>query len=103
VTLLTWLSLLGPFSVLIVLVVVALLSSRLGAVTRRPPLYRWLFVSAALIGVALTFRVASMDEAGRLVGYASLVYDVPVIMALLLGVVVVWRYWGWLLYERDGE
>jgi hypothetical protein len=93
--------LLGPASMVVSILVIASLSRRLGAVTRRPPLYRWLFVGATLICLGIVFRLASMDEMGSLRDRGALLYDAPVVAGLLIAVVVTWRYWGWLLYEHD--
>ncbi len=102
--LLTLFGLCGPASILIALVVLALLSQRLGAVTKRAPLYRWLFVSVALIGVSIVGRVISAVAPGADPAYTTaMLYDILFVLGLGLGVIVAWRYWSWLLHERGTE
>jgi hypothetical protein len=97
------LSLIGPASISLALLVLASLSRRLGEVTKRPPLYRWFLVGAALVGLSIVLRVLTIDPAGRLGSQVALLYDVPLVMGLLVSVIVAWRYWGWLLYEQDAD
>jgi hypothetical protein len=102
--LLTLFGLCGPVSILIALVVLALLSQRLGAVTKRAPLYRWLFVSVALVGVSIVGRFISAVVPGGDPAYAAtMLFDVLFVLGLLLAVVVAWRYWSWLLHERGTD
>jgi hypothetical protein len=97
------LSLVGPVSIVLALVVLASLSRRLGEVTKRPPIYRWFWVGAALVSLSIVLRLFTLDSAGRLSAQAALLYDVPLVMGLLVSVIVAWRYWGWLLYEQDAD
>jgi hypothetical protein len=92
------LSLVGPLSLVICLIVLGLLSQRLGAVTRRTPLYRLLFVSSGLVGLSLLVRLPTLGQ--TLDAETALAYDIPLTLGLLLAVIIVWRYWGWLLGER---
>jgi chromate transport protein ChrA len=91
----------GPAAIIITLVIMALLSQRLGAVTKRPPLYRWFYVSVALIGISMILRLAKLsapDSVER--GYTAAVFhDVLMAAGLSLAVIVAWRYWSWLLHE----
>ncbi len=98
-----FLSFIGPASIVVALVALASLSRRLGAVTRRPPLYRWFLVGAALVGLSIVLRLIGLDSAGRLGAQTALFYDVPLAIGLLVSVIVAWRYWGWLLYEQDAD
>jgi hypothetical protein len=91
-------------SIGIALVVLALLSQRLGSVTKRPPLYRWYFVSVAIIGVAVILRVVDLSAPDIAVSdMTTLLYDVALVIGLSLAVVIAWRYWGWLLSERGKD
>ncbi|MEP7284875.1 MAG: hypothetical protein ABI947_03805 [Chloroflexota bacterium] len=96
------LSLFGPVSIIIALLVLALLSQRLGAVTRHSPLYRWFYVSVALVAISLGWRLLGMiaPEQFNHDAQSALVYDAPLAVGLLIAVVVAWRYWSWLLSER---
>lgn len=94
-----------PCAIVVVLVVLARFSQRLGAVTRRPPQYQWLYFSGGLVlgGAALRLWGAlTASEAGvELSAEIALLYDVPTVIGLLIAVVVTWRYWSWLIYEQD--
>lgn len=99
---LSLLGLIGPASMIVALIVIALLSQRLGEVTKRAPLYRWFFLSAALVSVSVIWRIFGLiipDMPMRDVD-AELFYDLPLALGLVIAVVVAWRYWSWLLSER---
>ncbi|MCC7450480.1 MAG: hypothetical protein IT324_23885 [Anaerolineae bacterium] len=89
--------LIGPASMIVALIVLALLSQRLGAVTKRAPIYRWFYVSVVLIAVSIVGRLFAPDALDY---RAALLYDVPLALGLTLAVVIAWRYWSWLLSER---
>lgn len=97
--LLALLSATGPAAVGAGLVIVGLLSQRLGAVTKMPGYYRWFYVAAALVGASSVTRVlgASVgpDEGLALFCMATFALGVTI------GVVVAWRYWSWLFGERE--
>ncbi len=87
----------GVFSVTIALVVLGLLSQRLGAVTKMRPYYRWFYVAAGLTFASVIARlvyVGYQDE--RIV----LAYTVTFALGSTLGLAVAWRYWNWLFGER---
>lgn len=94
-------SLAGPASMVVVVLLMRSLSKRLGAVTRRPPIYRWFTVSAASILLSMALRLVREVSDGPLDGQHALLYDIPFAVGLLIAVVVAWRYWGWLLYEHE--
>jgi hypothetical protein len=98
------------------LVVLGLLSNRLGAVLKMPPYYRWFYVGAGLVGLSLvTYLVhvsLAADPALRAAPEAQsaaamaglqvaipLLYHLPLAVGLTVGVVAAWRYWSWLLRE----
>ncbi len=95
------LSLFGPVAMMIALVILALLSQRLGAVTKRPPLYRWLYVSVVLVGTSVIVRLLKLNTPETLDSdYSTLMlYDILLALGLGLAVIVAWRYWSWLLSE----
>ena len=99
--LLALLGICGPIAIMITLVIMALLSQRLGAVTKRPPFYRWFYVSVALIGISVMLRLAELGASGSLERdyTATVLHDALIAAALSLAVVVAWRYWSWLLHE----
>ena len=91
------LGLFGPVSIIIVLVIMGLLSQRLGAVTTRPPLYRWFYVSAGLVGLSILMELLVILNADP---ELTPVYEVPMVVGLMIAVIISWRYWGWLLSEN---
>ena len=95
------LSLFGPLAIMLALVILALLSQRLGAVTKRPPLYRWLYASVVLVGLSLIVRLLNLNTPETLGDdYSTLMlYDILLALGLGLAVLVAWRYWSWLLSE----
>jgi high-affinity Fe2+/Pb2+ permease len=89
------LGLAGPLSLIVALFVIALLSQRLGTITKRARHYRWLFAAIALVLGALITRLSIYDAA------IDSVYSLLMAFALTIGVGVAWFYWGWLLNERQ--
>ncbi|GAB4569771.1 MAG: hypothetical protein Kow0077_02820 [Anaerolineae bacterium] len=87
----------GPAGVAVALVVLGLLSQRLGAVTKTPPYYRWFYVAAGLVGVSLISRILSIGAHD--VGI-EMVYTFSFALGVTIGLVVAWRYWNWLFGER---
>lgn len=86
------------------LVVLGLLSRRLGQVTRAPRYYLGFFVAALLIGLSILFRlvylfqsiVPTADDSLAVLFYVGL----PA-LALTFSLIIAWRYWSWLLAERS--
>lgn len=101
------LGLLGSIAIAIALLVLGLLSKRLGSVTRTPPYYVWFYVAAGLMLVSILARLVHLGQGPEVA--AALIDDkVSVLLyaglpaiAITLGVVVAWRYWSWLLAERN--
>lgn len=98
--LLATLSAVGPFAIAVVLVVVGLLSQRLGAVTRTPPYYRWFFVAAGLAGVSVVLRLLLYGVRAEAQSVVALLYTATLALSVTLGVIVAWYYWRWLFSER---
>jgi hypothetical protein len=107
----TLLSPLGIVAVIFLFFILARLSEKLGAVTRMPPYYRWFWIGMGFLGIALIAQLAyisvSLTEqpshwllSGSL--FYLVTYHVPLAIGVTIGLVVTWRYWGWLLTERDG-
>lgn len=95
---LSLLSAFGPLAVALALLVVGLLSQRLGAVTKMPRYYYGLFVAAALVGVSAVARLLAVPAADQ--ESLGLLYAATFAAGVTLGVVVAWRYWSWLFSER---
>ena len=98
---------LGPLSIGIMFVVLALLSQRLGRVTRVRPYYIGLYLAAFLLGVSTLARVVNLGrgaDAALSLGQEALLvflYTVAPALGVTIGLIVAWRYWSWLFAERD--
>ncbi len=96
----------GNIAIIIAMMVMGLLSRRLGDVTRTPPVYRGFFIGAGLIAVSVLARVMNigrgLEAAVAISGdpvWALLYVGLPAI-GISIGVAAAWRYWSWLLAER---
>lgn len=97
-------SILGPFSISAMLLLLGLLSKRLGSVTNAPRHYRWFYFASILVGIGAVLRFFTLgrnltpQDAGIL---GIFLYNGLPALGVTIGVVVAWRYWSWLLAERD--
>ena len=97
-------ALIGVFSIAVALVVLGLLSKRLGQVTRAPRYYRGFYMAALFLIVSLLFRlfnivqsqIPAADDPVAVIFYIGL----PA-FALTISLMIAWRYWSWLLAERS--
>lgn len=96
----------GPLSITVALLVIGLLSRRLGSVLRTPPYHIGLFIAALLMAVSVLARLVNIgrgvEDAVQLASdplWVLLYIGFPA-MAITLGIVIAWRYWSWLLAER---
>jgi hypothetical protein len=99
--------LLGLASTGVALLVMGLLSKRLGSVTRAPRYYLGFYVAALIVEVSVLARLvnvgrgaAAIAELSRDFGWVFLYNGLPA-LAVTLGLYVGWRYWSWLLAERN--
>ncbi len=101
---------LGLLAAAYLLVVLGLLSSRLGAVLKMPPAHRWFYLGAGLVGVAwLAYLVrvslaadsslATVLHSPVAENLTFVLYHLPLAAGLTIGLGVAWRYWAWLLRE----
>ncbi|MDX2137440.1 MAG: hypothetical protein SF123_05045 [Chloroflexota bacterium] len=100
----TFFATLGPAGVAVALVVLGLLSRRLGATTRTGAHYGWFFFSAALMTMSAGARVAGMwTSADNLANEPIwvLLYNGLPALAITIAVFTAWHYWSWLLAERS--
>ena len=99
------LALLGPASVILALTVLALLSRKLGRVTQAKPYYLGYIAAALLVSLALLVRAIGLMQGDSLSESDDtillLVYNVCYALGVTLGLIISWRYWSWLLAERD--
>jgi hypothetical protein len=102
-----WFGLIGPLAMIVVLIALGILSRRLGATTRATPYYIGFYIAALLILISLIARIANL-----ILGFAddamlnddllwTLLYAGLPALGVTLGLVMAWRYWSWLLAERD--
>jgi hypothetical protein len=103
-------ALIGSIAVGYLLYIFAVLSRKLGAVTKARPYYRWLYVSLVIIVVTtviewiiLTVRITPQNAPEIIVSEWSLLIGrtIPLVVAAVIALVVVLRYWGWLFREHD--
>lgn len=98
---------LGFASVGVLLAVLGLLSRRLGSATQTPPHYRWFFVAAVFVGLGVVARLAYIGRRPPELNLMhpevlwAVVYNGLPALGVTLGLTVAWRYWSWLLAERD--
>jgi hypothetical protein len=107
----TLLSPVGTISVMFLFLILARLSEKLGDVTRMPPYYRWFWVGIGFLGIALISQLLriSVSLTGQ-TSYPLLIdplfylvtYHLPLAIGITIGLTVAWRYWSWLLTERNG-
>jgi hypothetical protein len=107
----TLLSPLGTIAIIFLFFILARLSEKLGAVTRMLPHYRWFWVGIGFLGIALISQLLRISVS--LAGQTSfrwsnshlfylVTYHLPMAVGVTIGLAVTWRYWSWLLTERDG-
>jgi hypothetical protein len=103
-------ALVASSAIIYLLYIFAMLSRKLGAVTKMKSYYRWFYAAVVLVVISLicewivlTLRAVPqtapdviLSEWFYLVGHT-----VPLATAAVLALVIVLRYWGWLFQERD--
>lgn len=111
------LALLGPASISLMLLLMGILSQRLGRAIHARPYYLVFYLAAALVMVAVIVRLLNLGTgiptppisdtlespeftAPMAVGWVVL-YNGLLALGMTLGLVVAWHYWSWLLAERD--
>ena len=94
------LSLTGLVAIMALLYIFAMLSKRLGAVTKMKPYYRGFYI--AMLAVAIAMAAALLRQPGAPGDGSTYVfaYYLPLILAGAISLVVAYRYWGWLFRER---
>jgi hypothetical protein len=103
-------ALVASIAVLYLLYIFVMLSRKLGAVTKMKPYYRWLYVALALVVVSLvcewiawTLRTVPQTAPELILSewFYFLGHTVPLVVAAVVALVIVLRYWGWLFREHD--
>ncbi|CAG0926853.1 hypothetical protein TFLX_00232 [Thermoflexales bacterium] len=97
-------------AILYLLYIFAMLSRKLGAVTKMKPYYRWLYVALALVLLSsvcdwIVLSAPTVPEAASDLILSEWFYlvghTVPLVAAAILALIIVLRYWGWLFREHD--
>ncbi|MEO8392834.1 MAG: hypothetical protein ABI700_07565 [Chloroflexota bacterium] len=100
----TLLSLLGPISIMVALIVVGRLSRQLGEQTKAKPFYFGFYGAAILVFISFAAQFLDLifhfPHDDTLVLWIFVDDGLPAI-AVTVGVIFAWRYWSWLLAERD--
>ena len=101
---------LGLGSLIFALIVLAQFGRKLGAVTKMRAYYWGYYVAGCLVGIALVIRAirASVfwvppESTPSLLAspvFYLLLYHLPLLVGLGLGLAITWHYWSWLLKER---
>lgn len=103
-------ALIGSIAVGYLLYIFAVLSRKLGAVTKMKPYYRWLYGSITIVivttvieWVVLTLRTAPQNVPEFVVSewFHLIGHTLPLVAAVVIALAVVLRYWGWLFREPD--
>ncbi len=108
-TILLLLSALGPLAITVILLVLAEISRRLGEVLKIARWYRGYYGAALLTIISTITRLLSLSLSEQDFSIKegdnvlSLVYTLSLAGGVCLGLVITWRYWGWLVYASDGK
>ncbi len=103
-------ALIGSIAVGYLLYIFVVLSRKLGVVTKAKPYYRWLYgsivtvvVTTVIEWIILTVRTVPQNAPEIIVSewFHLIGRTIPLVVAVVIALVVVLRYWGWLFRERD--
>jgi hypothetical protein len=100
-------ALIAPLSICVLLSVLTALSRRLGMVTQAPPYYRGFYLANVLVMAGLLIRLWNLlqntpvDLSQDQNWVWIVIYNGLPAFGVTLGLAVAWRYWSWLLAERD--
>lgn len=98
--------LLGLLAIGVALLLLGLLSRRMTHVTHSRPHHIGLFVASILVWIGaggrfmLILQEARFGDMDQNLLWVLLVNGIPA-LGLTLGLVIAWRYWSWLLADRD--
>jgi hypothetical protein len=99
--------LIGWLSICVFLIVMGLLSRRLGQVTYARSYYIGFFSGAALVSIGIVSRIINLTNELALIPNLHdnitwvLLYNGAPAAGVTVGLIVAWRYWSWLLAERE--
>ena len=101
----------GPTSVMAIIgatLIYMNLSRRLGAVTKMRPYYRWFILAAGFLIISLMAHIIrsaaylAEDPASEWLlsqTFGLVFFHVPFFIGVSIDLILVWRYWSWLLRE----
>lgn len=104
--------LISPFSPVALVALVFLLdlylilSRRLGEVTRMHPYYRHFVIGEGFVGLATVVQImrtaaylSHMPEVAFLLSpvFSVFAFHLPFLIGIVIGILIAWRYWSWLL------
>lgn len=109
---------LGPASISFTLLVMGILSQRLGRAIHARPYYFGFYLAAGCIALAVGVRIVNLGSADMVVPPENTIetfteltqpmvqewtvlYNGLLALGVTIGLVVAWFYWSWLLAERD--
>lgn len=94
-----------PIALMIMMLVLGELSRRLGLVLKKGQAHRWFYAAAGLQLISISVRLLHIDRMETETGdtIAALAYIMPLTLGIIMGLVITWRYWGWLVYASDGK
>jgi hypothetical protein len=93
----------GTLSLIILFIILARLSERLGAVQKMPASYRYYYVALIFLSIAyLSHLLASFTPSSLPTWMTSLwflffTHHLPLMIGVTIGLVVTWHYWSWLV------
>jgi hypothetical protein len=101
----------GTLSVIVLFYILAKLSEKFGSVIKMPPIYRFYYLAILILLVGyvanlLVVRtIVAPDNSSAWFAtpqFLLLVYHLPMAIGVTIGLIVTWRYWSWLITERNG-
>jgi len=100
----------GLASLIYTIFLLATVNQKLGAMTKMRPYYRWLYVAAFFITIALLTRLLrtsvfwAPQQAPQLLNsdfFYFATYYVPLSVGMTIALMVTIKYWGWLLRAQE--
>lgn len=110
-TLITILGTFGTLSIIVLFYILARLSERFGSVIKMPPIYRYFYLAILLVLISymanllVTTTIITPGDSPIWVTapwFLLLAYHLPMAIGLTIGLIITWRYWSWLITERNG-
>lgn len=108
---LTVLGTVGTLSLIVLFYILAKLSEKFGSVIKMAPIYRYYYLAILFLAIGLVTQLfvvrATLTVQNSEVWFAApwflfLAYHLPLAIGLTIGLVIAWRYWSWLITERNG-